>query len=193
METENDRSDEPGRRSGQPPTGPPEQEAASRIVVPGKKGQPPGRSPGRWLRRLAMGVGVLVLAVAIIVMIPRWADDGAGAEGSASPGDTPAATEDRDGGDGAGTARYARLAESLATRLQQYEERERDFQAGRIGCAELSRGYQSVDESYLELLLMHGRVEGELDSAARERHEDLVDETDGVNRHFDRSGCERPD
>lgn len=117
-----------------------------------------------------------------------------GGEGTAGP--SVAGDPNRPGSpsaaSGALLARFQVLVDSLATSLERYRERGRDFDVRRIGCSGLARGYAGVNGSFVELAVLRGDLRGELDRSGRETYDTLMEETEVVDRHFDATGCSRP-
>ncbi|MCL7991020.1 MAG: hypothetical protein M8840_07760, partial [marine benthic group bacterium] len=74
-----------------------------------------------------------------------------------------------------------------------YGERANDFDLGRIGCDLLTTGYGSVDESFIRLVAMRSQIAPSPGSELMLQFDQLSQEVDDVNRHFDASGCPRPE
>lgn len=85
------------------------------------------------------------------------------------------------------------LADSLSTALARYGERRQDFELNRLQCTGLSRGYRQVDEAYLAFLRAYESARVSLDASRRSAYQQLMEDTDQVNRHFDGTRCPRPE
>lgn len=85
--------------------------------------------------------------------------------------------------------RFRRTADSLQTALEGYEVRRSDFEQNRIDCASLASGYRRVDRHFVSLSVLVRERGDRLDGEARTRYEQLTSRVDGVNRHFDGTGC----
>lgn len=90
-------------------------------------------------------------------------------------------------------ARYREIAAELRTAIDSYEERGRDFDLGRIGCDLLTTGYGAVDASFIRFVAMRARLAAQPGSEPALEFDRLSEEVDDVNRHFDSSGCPRPE
>ncbi len=86
---------------------------------------------------------------------------------------------------------YRQMADSLATALDQYHQRQLDFHRGIIGCAELATGYGAVDDAFVHLSIAFRFADVRGDSR-RQEYRRLAARADTVNRQFDASGCSRP-
>lgn len=85
------------------------------------------------------------------------------------------------------------VADSLSSAMERYRERRQDFELNRLQCEGLTRGYRQVDEAYLQFLRVYDQARGELDASRRDAFQQLMEETDAVNRHFDGTRCPRPE
>ena len=89
--------------------------------------------------------------------------------------------------------RFGEIAAELRVGIDRYEERARDFDLGRIGCDLLTTGYGVVDESFIRLVAMRAQIDMRAGSDVAGEFEQLSEEVDDVNGHFDASGCPRPE
>jgi len=89
--------------------------------------------------------------------------------------------------------RFGEIAAELRVEIDRYDERSRDFDLGRIGCDLLTTGYGVVDESFIRLVAMRAQIGMEAGSEVTREFEQLSEEVDDVNGHFDASGCPRPE
>ncbi len=89
--------------------------------------------------------------------------------------------------------RFREIATELRTSIDRYQERSGDFDLGRIGCDLLTTGYGLIDESFIRFVAMHARLDPEPGSEAAREFDRLSEEVDDVNRHFDSTGCPRPE
>ncbi len=89
--------------------------------------------------------------------------------------------------------RFGEIAAELQRSVDRYGERARDFDLGRIGCELLTTGYGSVDESFIRLVAMRSQIASSPGSEVTMQFEQLSQEVDDVNGHFDASGCPRPE
>ena len=89
--------------------------------------------------------------------------------------------------------RFGEIAAELRVGIDRYDERARDFDLGRIGCDLLTAGYGVVDESFIRLVAMRAQIDRETGSEVEREFEQLSEEVDDVNGHFDASGCPRPE
>jgi len=143
---------------------------------------PRGRRP-RWTTVAGMLVGLLALAALIVLVLvpaPEPAPSSTGAAGAARP---PVSAEQ---------ARFRGAATDLRAAVDRYDERARDYDAGRIGCDLLTTGYGSVDQAFIRLASARGDLDPEAAATASGEFETLSTEVDGVNSHFDSTRCPRP-
>ena len=89
--------------------------------------------------------------------------------------------------------RFGEIAAELRVGIDRYDERARDFDLGRIGCDLLTTGYGVVDESFIRLVAMRAQIDREAGTGVASEFEQLSQEVDDVNGHFDASGCPRPE
>ncbi|MCL7976459.1 MAG: hypothetical protein M8863_04040 [marine benthic group bacterium] len=89
--------------------------------------------------------------------------------------------------------RFGEIAAELQRSIDRYGERANDFDLGRIGCDLLTTGYGSVDESFIRLVAMRSQIAPSPGSELMLQFDQLSQEVDDVNRHFDASGCPRPE
>lgn len=118
-----------------------------------------------------------------------------GASGSGDAWRTPEAGSARAAPAAAGAtaaAAFGRIGDSLSMSIFHYRLRQRDFDAGRIDCAELGRGYRRVDDFFVRLAATFQGEDGSPESGRARRFRKLTGEVDEVNRQFDGSRCPRP-
>ncbi|MEJ2546427.1 MAG: hypothetical protein P8125_01265 [Gemmatimonadota bacterium] len=89
--------------------------------------------------------------------------------------------------------RFGEIAAELRRGIDRYDERARDFDLGRIGCDLLTTGYGTVDESFIRLVAMRAQIDPQAGSEVTREFDQLSEEVDDVNGHFDASGCPRPE
>jgi len=90
------------------------------------------------------------------------------------------------------SAEFSRAVAALQKEIDRYRERQGDFDHGRIGCDMLVGGYRDADRAFVALAQVFSAVTAAADSAAGAAYERLSAEMEDINRHFDGSGCTRP-
>jgi len=143
---------------------------------------PQGRRP-KWTTVAGVLVGFLVLAaLAVLALVPA-PEPSSPSAGVAGPSRPPVSAE---------LARFRGAASDLRAAVDRYEERARDFDAGRIGCDLLTTGYGSVDQAFIRIASARGDLDSQAAAAVSEEFTGLSTEVDDVNRHFDSTRCPRP-
>lgn len=112
------------------------------------------------------------------------------------PGEGPggAAETAANGGDAASPgADFEEALETFQSVAEAYDERRQDFDLGRIGCEGLVPGYETVDEAFLRASEAFVRLRDVRGAPPVERYESASRRMESVDRHFDASGCPRPE
>jgi hypothetical protein len=89
--------------------------------------------------------------------------------------------------------RFNEISAELRLGIDRYAERARDFDLGRIGCDLLTAGYGAVDGAFIRLVAMRAQIDPDPGSEVTAEFDQLSQEVDDVNGHFDASGCPRPE
>lgn len=176
----------PAREAPVPPAG----EGSTRavpLVIPEETEEslpvPPRGHRPKWTTVVGALAGLLVLAalaVLAFVPAPETPSAAAGPAGTARP---PVSAEQ---------ARFRGAASDLRAAVDRYDERARDYDAGRIGCDLLTTGYGSVDRAFIRLASARGELDADAVASVAEEFAGLSAEVDDVNRHFDSTRCPRP-
>lgn len=106
------------------------------------------------------------------------------------PSDSAAGTSVADSTDPSREFRDA--VDALEQALDQYTLRQSDFDQARIDCSLLTPSYERVDERFVTLSLLMAENGSNLGSQASASYQELSEEVDRVNRHFDASNCRVP-
>lgn len=138
------------------------------------------RVPRHRLRQLGM-----VAALVIVVLVAFRVLSALRGTGGGSSQPTPAVVSPEQ-------RRFRQAAVEVDAAVARYAERSQDFDLGRIGCDLLSSGYSSADDAFVAMAGAFAALGAAPDSARISEYERLADDVNGVNRHFDGSGCQRP-
>ncbi len=176
------------------------------LVLPAEEG---GGLPGLLRRH---GGRVLRLLTLLVLLLGAWfvwdrvlerpETIGAVTGDEASETDGPQAASARPDGEEVGTntgdtvspsAAFEEALEAFSSMAEAYDERRQDFDLGRIGCDGLVPGYATVDEAFLRASEMFVRVRDVAGAPPVERYDTASRRMEGVDRHFDASGCPRPE
>lgn len=164
--------DRPARSPYQEMDGPP-------VILPAKETGGWGRKR-RWL----VGLGGLAIATVVAVSIASAgrSDASVGRPMSGAPGE-PAPPS--------GEAALVGAIGSLRASLDGYEQRQADFERGRIECAALTAGYDRVSREVVDVARRRRAVR----DPGRETvsaFESVMEEAAAIDRRFDETGCPRP-
>ena len=154
------------------------------LVLPAVDAQWVAQRRRQRLRTLLRAGGVAVLGIGAWF---AWGLFGPGGRG-ASPAVAPATVATT----GAGRVRptFEEVLSNFHETADRYRERSVDHDLGRIDCAGLAVGYRQVDEAFLALSERFLKVDA---TPGRENsYRGAGDAMDEVDRHFDASGCPRP-
>ncbi len=91
--------------------------------------------------------------------------------------------------------RFTAASTVLQEAMLAYDERQQDFDLGRIGCELLAGGYSAADDAFISMAGSYagiGMGPGTADESVTTEYERLVSEMNRINEHFDASGCPRP-
>jgi len=88
--------------------------------------------------------------------------------------------------------RFDGLAESVAVAVRGYDDRAKLFAGRQLDCAGLSRGLASVEDIWTAYNVQGKKKAPPLDATRTTRDQTLYSAVDSVERHFDRSQCQRP-
>jgi hypothetical protein len=146
----------------------------------------------RWARRALYGLSGLVVAAALVGVYGLVAR-------ATSPGEPPpaAAPSPRVAAPAAPAAPAVprgldRLSDAVARAVLGYNERARMFDKEQLDCPDLAVGLVAVEESWMAYNTARRDTSTPLTAPLAARDQDLNTSVDGVERHFDRSQCERP-
>ncbi|MBT8477812.1 MAG: hypothetical protein KJO06_02770 [Gemmatimonadetes bacterium] len=89
--------------------------------------------------------------------------------------------------------RFLDASTDLEEAMLRYEERRQDFDLGRIGCEMLAGGYAAADDAFIAMAGSYARLGAAADETLDAEYDRLVEEMNGLNQHFDASGCPRPE
>lgn len=176
------------------------------LVIPGDDGG--GGGWRRWGKRLLVLACLGAAFYAGLKLSGRWR--GGSREDSGLPASFPGSALDSfgeasprgrsgdsaaRGGSGSGAAAVASGAveRSLEAALRRYDEQERDFDIGLVGCSQLTDAYGEVDDAFVRLSLRFRQASQEREDSLRSLYGQLTARVDSVNRQFDDSGCPRPE
>jgi hypothetical protein len=124
------------------------------------------REPQSWLRRFAVAAAAItVVAIGLIGLMTavRWLRP---------------------------DAERANLR--LTEAVEAYEATRPGFESGGAGCTGLVEAYARADAAFVHAAETYVKLAADADPSARARYERLIGRVDGMNRHFDASGCPRP-
>ena len=86
---------------------------------------------------------------------------------------------------------FDRLADSVTTAVRGYEDRAKLFGSRQLDCSGLSHGLETVEDIWTTYNVGKKKAPP-LDAARTSRDQTLYAAVDSVERHFDRSKCDRP-
>lgn len=158
----------------------PEAERGLAVILPGEL---PAERARQWRRRARRVGGALVAAVLLGAGWMVWK----GLSGPPSP--PPAAP----GAAAVPAAAFGGLSTLLAEAAGAYRQRAAAFDGGRVGCDELRPAYREVDAAFLALSERYVQVREELREAGAAAYQAAARTAEQVDRHFDASGCPRPE
>lgn len=167
------------RTPDRPPRPPHEERDGPPVMLPAKEaGGWGGKRP--WL--VALGGLAIGAVVAVSIASTGRSDASVGRPMAGAPGE-PARPS--------GEAALVGAIGSLRTSLDGYDQRQADFERGRIECAALTAGYDRVSREVVDVARRRRAVRDpgpETISA----FDSVMEEAASIDRRFDETGCPRP-
>lgn len=121
----------------------------------------------------------------VVVYMMNWTSE--------ADGDQPEAVIPVETAVNPAVGRFEAHLDALNQSILSYGERQVDFDLGRISCDGLGLGYTEADDSFVETSRDFVGSRALLTLRQRQEYDSLVTRMDDVNKHFDESGCPRPD
>ncbi len=121
----------------------------------------------------------------VVVYMMNWTSE--------ADGDQPEAVIPVETAVNPAVGRFEAHLDALNQSILSYGERQVDFDLGRISCDGLGLGYTEADDSFVETSRDFVGSRALLTLRQRQEYDSLVMRMDDVNKHFDESGCPRPD
>ncbi len=150
------------------------------LPVPGAGGA--GGAGRRWSRVLLYGALAVVVTVGLIGLYALFVPLGPQLAVT-SPSETVIDPE---------LLKLDRRADAVAEAVIGYTERARLFDNRQMDCGDLARGLVTVEDNWVAYNTQRRATTTPLDAGRAEKDQSLTTDVDGVERHFERSQCQRP-
>ncbi len=132
-----------------------------------------------------IGMLAALALLSVVVYMMNWTSE--------ADGDQPEEVIPIEASVNPAVGRFEAHLEALDQAIISYGERRVDFDLGRISCDGLGLGYGAADDSFVATSRDFVGSRSLITLRQRQAYDSLVVRMDDVNKHFDDSGCPRPD